>query len=110
MTYKEITYAEYERLQDKSGAYEVFSDHYLGLSWYLNGELHRIEGPAIIWAGGWYEWHKNGKHHRTDGPAIKIANGEIAWALDGVEYSKEEWFLLLTPEQRAIALSNPENF
>jgi hypothetical protein len=29
--------------------------------WYLNGELHREDGPAIEYAGGTKEWYLNGK-------------------------------------------------
>ena len=34
------------------------------------GRLHRVHGPAVIWAGGSKSWYQNGLHHRTDGPAI----------------------------------------
>ena len=43
-------------------------------TWYLDGKLHREEGPAEI---GYYSnhnkmverWYLNGKRHREDGPA-----------------------------------------
>ncbi len=44
-------------------------------SWYLNGKLHRIDGPAIEWADGSKSWYLNGELHRIDGPAIELANG-----------------------------------
>jgi hypothetical protein len=48
------------------------------VEWYLNGKLHRIDGPAIESKShcsmtgyyGYYEYYINGKLHRTDGPAI----------------------------------------
>ena len=38
--------------------------------WYLNGNLHREDGPAVEWADGGYEWWLNGEPHRVDGPAL----------------------------------------
>jgi hypothetical protein len=29
--------------------------------WYLNGELHREDGPAIKWSDGYKEWYYHGK-------------------------------------------------
>jgi hypothetical protein len=29
--------------------------------WYLNGQLHRTDGPAVIWADGAQFWYLNGK-------------------------------------------------
>jgi hypothetical protein len=61
--------------------------------WYLNGKLHRTDGPAIEYPDGSKEWWLNGKLHRTDGPAVQnlLNNEEITeWALDGIFYSKED--------------------
>ena len=50
-------------------------------AWYLNGLLHRTDGPAIVY-GDRQEWWLNGKLHRTDGPAY--VNGDYqAWWLNG---------------------------
>jgi hypothetical protein len=51
--------------------------------WYLNGKLHRVDGPAVEWSDGTKEWHLNGKLHREDGPAVEYANGEREWFVDG---------------------------
>ena len=61
--------------------------------WYLNGKLHRVDGPALQWmggvaAGGHEAWHLNGKRHRVDGPAFQWAGGVAAggheeWCLNG---------------------------
>jgi len=51
--------------------------------WWLNGELHRFEGPAIEWTDGHKEWWLNGKPHRTDGPAIEWADGDKEWRFEG---------------------------
>ena len=42
-------------------------------SWYLNGKLHREDGPAIERANGDKSWYLNGKLHREDGPAVECA-------------------------------------
>ena len=54
-----------------------------GQDWFLNGNLHREDGPAVIWATGTQEWWLNGKRHREDGPAYIGANGTQKWFLNG---------------------------
>lgn len=51
--------------------------------WFLNGKLHREDGPAIEWADGSKKWYINGKCHREDGPALELANGAKHWYLNG---------------------------
>jgi len=53
--------------------------------WYLNGKLHREDGPAIEWTDGTKHWLLNGKYHREDGPAVEWANGDKEWFLNGKE-------------------------
>lgn len=72
--------------------------------WYLNGILHRVDGPAVDRADGNKYWYLNGKYHREDGPAVEGVNGYKSWWLNGehhrvdgpaIEYSnglKEWWF------------------
>ena len=57
--------------------------------WYLNGKLHREDGPAIVCRDGYKEWCLNGKPHREDGPAV-IANGDKFWCLNGKSVSEAE--------------------
>lgn len=72
-------------------------------NWYLNGELHREDGPACEWADAKY-WYLNGKRHREDGPAVENSHGSKSWWIndqrhreDGpaVEWSDgiKQWFL-----------------
>jgi len=51
--------------------------------WYLNGKLHRTDGPASIWADGTQNWWLNGELHRTDGPAVIRSDGAQRWYLNG---------------------------
>jgi hypothetical protein len=85
--------------------------------WYLNGKLHREDGPAIEWPNGDKEWWLNGKLHREDGPAIEDSDGHKEWYLDGklhredgpaIEYSDGDklWYLddkKLTEQQHKAA-------
>lgn len=51
-------------------------------------------------------WFLNGKLHRIDGPAIEYKNGDKLWYLNGVPYPQEEWFNLLTDEDKLNAVWN----
>ena len=52
--------------------------------WYLNGKLHREDGPAVEYLDGTKEWHRNGELHREDGPAIEWWDGETWWYQNGL--------------------------
>lgn len=47
--------------------------------WYSKGKLHRADGPAVEYAGGFKVWHLNGERHREDGPAREYINGKKEW-------------------------------
>jgi len=51
--------------------------------WYLNGKLHRVDGPAVEGADGLREWYLNGLRHREDGPAVEYVDGTRAWYRNG---------------------------
>jgi hypothetical protein len=72
--------------------------------WYLNGELHRTDGPAWEEADGSKSWYLNGQYHREYGPAVEYADGSKEWWLnnechrvDGpaIEWAdgSKEWYL-----------------
>lgn len=50
--------------------------------WYVVDVLHRTDGPAVEWSDGSFEWHFQGKLHRVDGPAYKNPQAE-KWYLNG---------------------------
>ena len=58
--------------------------------WYLNGKLHREDGPAVEYANGFKFWWLNGKRHREDGPAIEYSDGNKFWYLSGERVTEEE--------------------
>ena len=51
--------------------------------WWVNGQLHRVGGPARILLGGTELWYEHDRLHRVDGPAITRANGEQTWMVNG---------------------------
>jgi len=52
----------------------------------MNGQLHRVDGPAVIDADGTQEWHVNGEFHREDGPAIIQADGLRIWIQHNLQH------------------------
>lgn len=67
--------------------------------WWVNGKLHRTDGPAKYGSlvngctqTNIEEWYQNGERHRDDGPAIiKDELFELGNISNG--YEKEEWWL-----------------
>jgi hypothetical protein len=59
--------------------------------WIINGQYHREDGPAMEYSNGSKYWYINGKLHREDGPAIQYYNGHKKWWMNGMEYSEQEW-------------------
>jgi len=51
--------------------------------WYLDGKLHREDGPAVDYINGNKSWYRNGRHHREDGPAIEYVSGTKSWYRNG---------------------------
>ena len=67
--------------------------------WYLNGKRHRADGPAVMFPSGSKYWYLNDQLHRVDGPAIECVNGYKEWRLDGVQVDQlEHWLLVSTKE------------
>jgi hypothetical protein len=66
--------------------------------WYLNGKLHREDGPACEYANGSKFWYLNDQLHREDGPAYEAAYGYKQWYYHGKYLNcqtNEEFFRLL---------------
>ena len=60
-----------------------------GKEWYLNGKLHREDGPAVEYANGNKYWWLNDELHREDGPACERANGDKEWYLNGNRHRED---------------------
>jgi len=75
-------------------------DEYGTKYWYLNGQLHREDGPAVEEYDGYkYKvWYLHGQRHRLDGPAIEYAGGNKRWYYHGELincFSQEEFERLI---------------
>ena len=68
-------------MSDQKSICKVSSDG--AKEWYLNGKLHRVDGPACEYANGNKSWFLNGKLHRVDGPACEDVDGDKVWYLNG---------------------------
>lgn len=75
-----------------------------GEYWFVNGILHREDGPAVIRFDGQQRWFYNNLLHRSDGPAIVHSEGYKTWFLRGEPVSAQEVFEQLTPEQKEKAI------
>ena len=73
--------------KQRNGIYEVQG---YGTIYYVNGDLHREDGPAKEYIDGDKWWYINGKLHRLDGPAIEW-DGTKEYFIEDKEYSKEEF-------------------
>jgi hypothetical protein len=65
--------------------------------WWLKGKLHREDGPAIEYPNGDNYWYLNDELHCENGPAIERANGTKAWYLEGEQLTEEEFNLRMNP-------------
>jgi hypothetical protein len=64
---------------------------------YENDLLHRLDGPAVVYADGTKEWWVFGVRHRLDGPAVEDPNGSSDYWVNGKQYSEEEFEELTYP-------------
>ena len=62
----------------------------LGKRYWVDGELHREDGPAWIWPDGTFEWYKKGVLHNDFGPAVIDIDGTFEYWVDGNEVSLED--------------------
>ena len=68
-------------------AIDVYGDR----RWWVDGNLHRLDGPAIERANGTRVWFVNGKLHRLDGPAIERVDDHNEWWVNDKGYSEEDF-------------------
>ena len=71
--------------------------------WYLDGKLHRVDGPAIEDADVEKQWFLNGKLHRIDGPACEYADGIKEWYLNDKELTQAQWKQAIKPKVTSCA-------
>ncbi len=66
--------------------YRVVVNEYARCYYDKDNQLHRTNGPAVIWADGTKYWYHNGLRHRTDGPAVEWAGGRKEWWQNGLRH------------------------
>ena len=120
----------FEEIKDRRGQRHnlktpsFFSGHEpyaIALSWFVDGKMHRVDGPANVDCFDMMTWYQRGKYgrppgqshlpttiladgschfgagddmlHRLDGPAIIYPNGSCCWAIDGSTITQQviEW-------------------
>jgi hypothetical protein len=54
-----------------------------------NGDLHRIDGPAVDSQNGRKEWWLNGMRHREGGPAVSRKNGSNEYWINGMRHRED---------------------
>ena len=60
-----------------------------------DGKLHRDNDlPAVKMTNKYKAWYINGERHRRNGPAIIYPNGTYKWYVNGKEYGEREFILL----------------
>ena|ERR1700691_4939527 len=57
--------------------------------YFLNGFIHREDGPAVTHPNGNMHYYLNGKLHREDGPAIIHPSGKIYYFLKYIDITKK---------------------
>lgn len=58
-------------------------DKHLGNEYWQYGLRHRTDGPAVIHKNGRLEYWQNGQLHRNDGPAIVYPDGRVEYWRNG---------------------------
>ena len=53
--------------------------------YYIEGQWHRTDGPAVIYPDGTEFYLQNGKRHRTDGPAVIESDGHEEYWKNGIQ-------------------------
>ena len=59
--------------------------------WYMDGDLHRTDGPAVECIDGYKSWWLNGKRHCEDGPAVEYADGTKEYWYGGKQIDEEHF-------------------
>jgi len=57
-----------------------------------------IEYTVKVYANGGKAWYLEGKLHREDGPAVEYASGTKSWFLEGKEYTEADFLKKMNPK------------
>ena len=67
--------------------------------WYLNDELHRADGPAVDCPDGYQLYFIHGKQHRTDGPASICPDGTTEYWIHGNLLTEDQFNDIIQSEE-----------
>ena len=90
-TIKFMRFIKGEPSQEKEIRFYSTGNKYL----FLNGKLHREDGPAIEYSDGAKSWYLNGNLHREDGPARMWSDGTKDFYLNGNLHREEDYWKAL---------------
>jgi hypothetical protein len=68
-------------------------------AWYINGKIHRTDGPAVIGPDGYEAHYINDKLHNPDGPAVIYSDGSKSWYINGKELTEAEFNEITKPNK-----------
>ena len=68
--------------------------------WYVRGERHRRDAPAVVDAEKGREWWIFGQRHCEGGPAIERLDGTRAWWLKGRDHRTDGPAVILVGDTR----------
>ena len=57
----------------------------------LDGQFHRLDGPAFVDAEGNRTWHRHGREHRVDGPAVEFTDGLVEFWVNGRQVDEHQF-------------------
>lgn len=78
--------------------------------WWANGQLHRVDGPAVVSSDGTTEeWWVNGERHRLDGPASIKLGFNPGWFLFGQGYATHVAENIVKKLQAELGIHNFNN-
>jgi hypothetical protein len=85
--------------------------------WWVYGKRHREDGPAIVRKGGTKAWYLNDELHREDGPAVERSDGYKRWYLNGLLHRVDgpacEWGKSFQPHycfNHEVAIESDQGF
>ena len=81
--------------------------------WYVNGQWHRYDGPAVEFAGQedrYSCWYLYGQIHREDGPAQcwgkSMAFSDVEYFIWGHAYTEKEYYAIQYEKHKGTELGN----
>ena len=87
----------YITIYTRDAKLEYTKDDYYKLFFGADHYLDRKDGPALEWFDGSKHWYVDGRLHRLDGPAIENVDHNLRdsfnrrWYIDGVQWNRRDY-------------------